>query len=390
MAEADAAGWRRWGPYLAERQWGTVREDYSADGDAWNYIPHDHARSRAYRWGEDGIAGFSDDKQLWCLSLALWNGRDPILKERMFGLTNAEGCHGEDVKELWWHLDGLPSHALMRMLYKYPQAPFPYTQLVEENGRRRGTGQGEYKIEDTGVFADGRYFDVAVDYAKAAPEDILMRVTVLNRGAETASLHVLPQLVARNTWSWAPGSPRPELRLDGDGGVEARRESDPPRRFEALQPAEMLFCDNETNGARLFGLPRAGHPKDAIGAFLVEGDRAAVNPERRGTKCAAHARLDLAAGEHVVLRFRFAPADAPRMDAAAFDGMFQARVAEADAFYGRLQRDIADADARLKKITLSVRVARQFGLPVFLTEQAPAKLGPTVAAVREERAKAIQ
>ena len=207
--------WRRWGPYLSERQWGTVREDYSANGDAWGYFTHDQARSRAYRWGEDGIGGFGDNQLNLCLGLALWNERDPILKERLFGLTNAEGNHGEDVKELYYYLDGTPSHSYMRMLYKYPQAAFPYAQLLEEN-RRRGKQEREYELIDTGVFADNRYFDVEIEYAKADPDDILMQVTVRNRAAEAAPLHVLPQLWARNTWSWAADSMRPRLVARGD------------------------------------------------------------------------------------------------------------------------------------------------------------------------------
>jgi hypothetical protein len=347
MMDADRAGWRRWGPYLAERQWGTVREDYSADGEAWANFPHDHARSRAYRWGEDGIAGFCDDKQHWCLSLGLWNGRDPILKERMFGLTNPEGCHGEDVKELWWYLDGVPSHALMRMLYKYPQAAYPYDDLVAENGRRRGTEQPEYEIEDTGVFDDGRYFDVQVDYAKNAPDDILMRVTVSNRGPEPASLHVLPQLVARNDWSWGDGRPKPELTLAKDGSVEARRDGDPPRRFAALQAVRMLFCDNETNGARLWGLPPAGYPKDGVGRFVVEGDERGINPAATGTKCAAHARVEIEPGTSVTLRYRFGPAGGEPLDLPSFDAVFAARISETDRFYERLQQNLADPEARM-------------------------------------------
>src|SRR5262250_2899760 len=210
--------WRRWGPYLSERQWGTVREDYSPGGTAWDYLSHDQARSRAYRWGEDGIAGFSDDQQLLCLGLALWNGRDPILKERLFGLTNSEGNHGEDVKELYYYLDGTPTHSYMRMLYKYPQAAFPYAWLVEEN-RRRGKNEPEFELIDTGVFADNRYFDVEIEYAKVDVDDILMQVTVHNRAAEAASLHVLPQLWARNTWSWKPDSMRPQLLLRQDHSI---------------------------------------------------------------------------------------------------------------------------------------------------------------------------
>ena len=214
--------WRRWGPYLSERQWGTVREDYSENGDAWGYFPHDHARSRAYRWGEDGIGGFGDDQLLLCLGLALWNGRDPILKERLFGLTNAEGNHGEDVKELYYYLDGTPTHSYMRMLYKYPQAAFPYARLVEENGRR-SRDEPEFELIDTGVFDDNRYFDVVIEYAKADVDDILMQVTVHNRAAEPATLHVLPQLWARNTWSWKPDSMRPQLVARADDSISTSK-----------------------------------------------------------------------------------------------------------------------------------------------------------------------
>ena len=347
MREA-AADWQAWGPYLSERQWGTVREDYSAEGDAWAYLPHDHARSRAYRWGEDGIAGFSDDRQRWCLGLALWNGRDPILKERMFGLTNEEGNHGEDAKEYWWYLDAAPSHAYARMLYKYPQAAFPYADLVTENARRRAIGgMPEYELADTGIFAKNRYFDVTVEYAQAAPGDVLMRIVATNRGPDAADLHLLPQLWARNTWSWNADAVRPRLRAAADGTVVASRNRVPDHRFEALQPGELLFCENETNRHRLFGEPRAGHPKDAIGDHVVGGDRDATNPERIGSKCAAYSMHRIAPGGSVTLGFRFAPAATPRIDAAGFAAIFAQRIAETDAYYAALQRDIADADARL-------------------------------------------
>ncbi|MBY0253389.1 MAG: glucosidase, partial [Methylobacterium organophilum] len=238
-ARSDPA-WRRWGPYLSDRQWGTVREDYSPGGDAWDYLPHDHARSRAYRWGEDGIGGFGDRHLNWCLSLALWNGRDPILKERLFGLTNQEGNHGEDVKELYYYLDGIPTHAFMRMLYKYPQAAFPYESLVEENARR-GLDDPEFELLDTGLFDQGRYFDVEIAYAKAAPDDILMRVTATNRGPDAADLTLLPQLWARNTWSWKQGTPRPELMAGSEGSVWARHPEMPTFRFFAEGAGDLLF-----------------------------------------------------------------------------------------------------------------------------------------------------
>lgn len=338
--------WRRWGPYLSERQWGTVREDYSADGDAWNYLPHEHARSRAYRWGEDGIAGFSDDRQLLCLSLALWNGRDPILKERLFGLTNAQGNHGEDVKELYWYLDGVPSHALMRMLYKYPQAKFPYDALVRENAAR-GLDQREYEIADTGVFDEGRYFDVAVDYAKAAADDILMLVSVTNRGPDPAPVHVLPQVWFRNTWSWVEGAPRPVMEAAPGGGIAIGHPGLGPYHWSCdAADAPLLFCDNETNDERLYGLAREGWWKDAINDAVVEGRAGAVNPARRGTKAAAHVVWELAPGETRKLRVRLSREPAPD-SFAGFDALVARRRAEADLFYADLQRGIADPDKRL-------------------------------------------
>jgi len=346
LSDAEAGGWRRWGPYLSERQWGTVREDYSADGDAWSYLPHDHARSRAYRWSEDGIAGFSDAHQRWCLALALWNGRDPILKERMFGLTNSEGNHGEDVKELWYYLDGVPTHSYMRTLYKYPHAAFPYADLLAENARRKGHDRPEYELVDTGVFAESRYFDVTTEYAKNGPDDILMRVTVVNRGPEAADLHVLPHLWARNTWSWDIGHPRPSLKLGSDGAVAADRLHAPAMRFAALQPVEWLFCENETNTRRLFGAEVSGFFKDGINDCVVGRDRNAVNPAHEGTKCAAHATLHVAPGATTVLRFRFGPAHAAPLDHEGFERVLTERIAEADEFYAAIQRDIADPDAR--------------------------------------------
>jgi hypothetical protein len=289
LAEARAgAPWRRWGPYLSERQWGTVREDYSADGDAWAHFPHDHTRSRAYRWGEDGIAGFGDEHLFLCLALALWNERDAILKERLFGLTNAEGNHGEDVKEVYCYLDGTPTHCYMRMLYRYPQAAFPYAALIEKN-RQRTVREAEFELADTGVFDDGRYFDVVIEYAKAGIDDILMQVTAHNRGPAAAPLHLVPQLWARNTWSWQPNVARPLLAAEVAAAVAIAHPSLLPLRLMCDGAPELLFCDNDTNVHRLWGLDRAGFPKDAINDCIVGGDPAAVNPERCGTK-AAHAR----------------------------------------------------------------------------------------------------
>ena len=284
--------WRKWGPYLSERQWGTVREDYSPDGNAWNYFSHDQSRSRAYRWGEDGIAGISDDQQRLCFSLVLWNGKDPILKERMFGLTNAEGNHGEDVKEYYFYLDSTPTHCYMKYLYKYPQAEFPYDDLVPRNHRRNRT-EMEFELLDTGVFDDNRYFDVFVEYAKASPEDILIRITAENRGPDDAPLHLLPTLWFRNTWTGEEGALRPSLFWQKGAGKEfgigiIRASNAEMGEFELVAEgdAEPLFCDNETNRERLYGEIRQGFAKDGINDYIVRGKVTAVNPVRTGTKAA--------------------------------------------------------------------------------------------------------
>jgi len=337
-------GWKKWGPYLSERQWGTVREDYSPYGNAWEYFPHDHARSRAYRWGEDGIAGFSDAQQRLCLALALWNTRDPILKERMFGVTNGEGNHGEDVKDLYYYLDATPTHSYLRMLYKYPQCAFPYATLVEEN-RRRGMGAPELELVDLGVFDDDRYFDVAVEYAKATPDDILMRVTVSNRGPDAAALHVLPQLWFRNTWSWKPGAARPSLRL-AHLAVRAEHPELGTYYWYADGPvAATLFCDNESNAPRLWGdHSRAGHWKDAFHERVADGRLDAVSPTCEGTKAAVWYQLDVPAGRSLQIRLRLsAHADSSFAD---FDMIFALRLKEADDFYSSLQQGMQDADAR--------------------------------------------
>ncbi|MGA2342410.1 MAG: glucosidase, partial [Steroidobacteraceae bacterium] len=265
--------WKEWGPYLSERQWGTVREDYSAGGTAWEYFPHDHARSRAYRWGEDGIAGLSDDEQRVCLSLALWNGRDSILKERLFGLTNSQGNHGEDVKEEYFYLDAAPSHSYLKMLYKYPQRAFPYADLVTENAAR-GTSQPEYELRDTGVFAGDRYFDVFVEYAQAQPGDILMQVTAWNRGPDAAPLHVIPQLVLRNTWTWHPGTVKPMLRAVGTGGVAIEPADLGMSHWYAAGAAELLFTENESNAPLLWNLGAPGYFKDGFDRRIVHAERA--------------------------------------------------------------------------------------------------------------------
>jgi hypothetical protein len=349
---SDKAGkenWRRWGPYLSERQWGTVREDYSAWGGAWDYLPHDHARSRAYRWGEDGIAGFSDDHQYLCLSLALWNGKDPILKERLFGLTNSEGNHGEDVKELYYYLDATPSHSYLKMLYKYPQAAFPYSQLVEEN-RRRGTEHTEFELLDTGLFDDDRYFDVFVEYAKGAPDDILMQITAHNRGPDAALLTMLPQLCCRNIWSWGPGVAKPVL-LARSGGVDVQHSVLGTLRLDFDSASTLLFCDNETNMRRLFGQNDArGYFKDAFHEYIVQGRHDAVNPGQTGTKVGALHETNVAAGAAATLRLRLSQdqgVSTKHRPFADFDAILATRRGEADEFYAELQQKIVDPDARL-------------------------------------------
>ncbi|HWB81415.1 MAG TPA: hypothetical protein VG755_40915 [Nannocystaceae bacterium] len=337
--------WKQWGPYLSERQWGTVREDYSPWGSAWDSFPHDHARSRAYRWGEDGLGGWSDDDQVLCLSVALWNERDPILKERLFGLTNAEGNHGEDVKELWWYTDALPSHAWAQLLYKYPQAAFPYAQLVDEN-RRRGRDQSEYEIVDTGVFDDGRYFDVWIEYVQVEPGDTVMQVRAINRGPAPAVLHVIPQACYRNRWSWHRGSVRPLMQQTVPGTIECDDPKLGPRWLYADPSADLLFCENDTNVRRLFGTRDAMGPfKDAFHAAIVDGDRSALAPRPLGTKCGVHHRFVIAPGAEARARVRLSarPLAHPL---AELDPLFERRKREADAFYATVQSDICDPDAR--------------------------------------------
>jgi hypothetical protein len=360
LEEASSQGvpWKKWGPYLSERQWGTVREDYSENGDAWGYFTHDQARSRAYRWGEDGLAGVSDDKQRLCFALALWNGRDPILKERLFGLSNAEGNHGEDVKEYYFYLDSTPTHSYMKYLYKYPQAAFPYRDLVQTN-RGRTRREMEYELLDTGVFNDDRYFDVFVDYAKAAPDDLLIRVTACNRGPEEAPLHVLPHLWFRN--SWAPGdSPvKPLLRqADGRGGRPAIAAEHPELGAYVLNcegAEELLFTENETNAERIFNTPNPGpFVKDAFHDYLVGERREAVNPQKQGTKAAALYRLTVGAGRSATIRLRLRAASPPESPAGSggeifgpgFDQVFAARIRDADEFYADITPPGLDDDRR--------------------------------------------
>ena len=340
-ARDKGVAWRMWGPYLSERQWGTVREDYSGNGDAWSYFSHDDARSRAYHWGEDGLAGFSDDKQRLCFALALWNGRDPILKERLFGLTNSEGNHGEDVKEYYFYLDATPTHSYMKWLYKYPQAAYPYTDLVETN-RRRSRTESEYELLDTGVFRGDRYFDVVAEYAKASPTDILIEITVCNRGPEVAGLHLLPTLWFRNMWSWWPEQGKPLLTATENSGsgyhalVAAHRELGDYFLYCEGAPA-LLFTENETNNQRLFDSPNpTPYVKDGINDSVVSGKLDAVNSALTGTKAAAHYRLSVGGGETAVIRLRLAqqgPEALGDVFGPAFAEIMEAHRREADEFY---------------------------------------------------------
>ena len=339
---ARAKNWKRWGPYLSERQWGTVREDYSEEGDSWSSFPHDHARSRAYRWGEDGLLGFCDRQARLCFALALWNERDAILKERLFGLTNPEGNHGEDVKECYYYLDATPTYSYAKALYKYPHAEFPYARLVDEN-RLRGFEAPEFELTDTGVFDEDRYFDVTAEYAKRGPDDILIRITIANRGPETAALHVLPTLWLRNTWSWGRkgesyGAKGIVHRI-GPNAIEAQHAALPVMvlRFDdgEVRP-EVFFTDNETNKERLYGV-RSSHRyvKDAFHEYVVHGRRDALRPDDVGTKCAVRYRLEVPARSEIVLRLRLSAADdlVATDLGAEFDGIFAQRIEEADAFY---------------------------------------------------------
>ena len=344
-SRTGAKDWRRWGPYLSERQWGTVREDYSPCGTAWDYFTHDQSRSRAYRWGEDGLAGFSDDRQLLCLSLALWNGHDPILKERLFGLTNEEGNHGEDVKEIYYYLDAVPSYAYARQLYKLPQSAYPYEWLLEENARRKGSAAMEFELVDTGIFDDDRYFDVDVEYAKADVDDVLMRVTVHNRGPDPAPIHILPQVWFRNTWSWSPGVPKPSLQDRGAGLALAQHEELGTYSIEFEAADRLLFCDNESNFARVFGTTSApGHFKDAFHDYVAHGRTEAVNAAGNGTKAAGLYLRTVPARSSVTVRVRLRAGEQRSGAFADFDDIFSQRIAEADLFYAARQKGIDDED----------------------------------------------
>ena len=347
LNEAREAGvpWKKWGPYLSERQWGTVREDYSRDGNAWDYFSHDQARSRAYRWGEDGLGGISDDKQRLCFALALWNGKDPILKERMFGLTNSEANHGEDVKEYYFYVDSTPTHSYMKYLYKYPQREYPYRDLIETN-RGRSRKEFEYELLDTGAFEGDRYWDVFVEYAKEGPEDVLVKVTVHNRGPEAATIHLLPTLWFRNTWSWGDGEPKPSLRAEG-GTIVASHPELGDMSLSCDGYPELLFTENESNVYRLWGQANPSpYVKDSFHQYVVEGEKEAVNPARTGTKAAAHYVVDVPAGGSSVVRLRLSAARPAAPFGPAFDASFRARLADADEFFARITPHSLTEDER--------------------------------------------
>ncbi len=362
-ARTAKAPWKKWGPYLSERQWGTVREDYSDDGNAWDYFTHDQARSRAYHWGEDGIAGVSDDQQLLCFSLALWNGKDPILKERMFGLTNSEGNHGEDVKEYYFYLDSTPTHSYMKYLYKYPQAAYPYADLIETS-KRRGRADMEYELLDTGIFRDDRYFDVFVEYAKQSPEDVFIQVSIINRGLEPATLNLLPTLWFRNTWTWWPGTPKPSLKqvsgLKGTQGVQivAASHAELGERYLYCEgDVPLLFTENETNNQRIFGTANSSpYVKDGFDNYIVHGNRDSVNPLKTGTKCAANYQLQVGAGQTATIRLRLSNL-APAAIGEPFKGfpaILKTRQAEADEFYKSITpKGVSEDQARVMRQALA-------------------------------------
>jgi len=394
-ARAGQEPWRKWGPYLSERQWGTVREDYSESGDAWNFFTHDQARSRAYRWGEDGLAGISDDRQLLCFALALWNGKDAILKERLFGLTNSEGNHGEDVKEYYFYLDSTPTHSYMKYLYKYPQAPFPYEDLIKTN-RERGRQGFEYELLDTGVFNQDRYFDVFVEYAKASPEDVLIRMTVHNRGPEDAALHALPTLWFRNVWSWDEGSTRPSMRQIGAGSIAAVHPDLGERFFHAEGAPEWLFTENETNFERFHaGSNRTPFVKDGFHNRVLYGGHRAVNPDKTGTKAAAYYRLTVPAGGSRVLRLRLSDVTSTSDREAAtrpadFDRIVDDRLREADEFYAAVIPSSLDADQKnvMRQAVAGMLWSKQFynyDVDRWLSERGSDPFKPSRRAPRNDR-----
>ena len=344
---ANSDDWRVWGPYLSERQWGTVREDYSSYGEAWEFVDHEASRKRAYRWGEDGIGGYSDTQQRLCFSVGMWNGKDPILKERLFGLTGNEGNHGEDVKEHYYYLDGTPSHSYLKMLYKYPQREFPYGDLASVN-RSRGKHDDEYELLDTGAFDEDRYFDVFIEYVKPSAFDTLIRITAVNRGPETADLDLLATLWFRNTWSWGRDSQKPSLKLQDNGHVRAQHDELGEYRFGSRDESRFLFTENETNPA-MFNMEGDGFFKDAFHQFVIHGDANAVNPDQTGTKCAAHVKASIGAGESKSFDFRLYK-DGSVEETKAFDGfdaLFENEKSAADQYYNGLQEKIASKEERL-------------------------------------------
>jgi Glycosyl hydrolase family 63 C-terminal domain len=385
--------WRKWGPYLSERQWGTVREDYSRDGNAWDYFTHDQARSRAYHWGEDGLAGISDDKQLLCFSVALWNGKDPILKERAFGLTNSEANHGEDVKEYYFYLDSTPTHSYMKYLYKYPQAEFPYNNLIETN-KGRNRGDMEYELLDTGVFNEDRYFDVFVEYAKESPEDLLVQISVTNRGPEPATLHVLPTLWFRNIWTWWPGAPKPSLKqISGQKGaqVAAASHTDLGERYLYCEgDVSLLFTENETNTERIFGTANLSpYVKDGINNCVVNGNRESVNPAKTGTKSAAHYQVSVGAGKTATVRVRLSDLAPAAMGDPfkSFAEIMQTRQREADAFYKAITPTrVSEDEALVMRQALGGMLwSKQFfffDVDMWLTEHGIDPMKPTGRFVR--------
>ena len=405
LQEARTSGipWRKWGPYLSEREWGTVREDYSADGNAWNYFTHDQARSRAYRWGEDGLAGISDDKQLLCFGLALWNGLDPIIKERLFGLTNTEGNHGEDVKEYYFYLDSTPTHSYMKYLYKYPHAPFPYDELVAIN-KLRGRRDMEHELLDTGVFDSDRYFDIFVEYAKNGPEDVLIQISICNRSGESAPLDVLPTLWFRNTWSWTTCGctnsdllGKPSIRAfpcaSGFRVIEARHDLLGKRFLYCEGDVPLLFTENETNTERIFGTANASpFVKDAINNYVVHGQNQAINPEQHGTKSSAHYHVNVPAGSVATIWLRLtdqAPADIDQPFGRAFSEIVRTRRTEADEFYRAITPDWVSEDASrvMRQALAGMLWSKQYfclDLQRWLTEHDADPLKPSTCQVRNK------
>ena len=348
-ARLQETGWKKWGPYLSERQWGTVREDYSATGEAWDYFSHDQARSRAYRWGEDGILGISDEQQQLCFALALWNGKDPILKERIYGLTGSQGNHGEDVKEYYFYLDSTPTHSYMKGLYKYPQAAFPYADLEAEN-RRRGRSAMEYELLDTGIFNNNNYYDVFVEYAKNTTEDILIKITVVNHSDQSQSLSVLPTLWFRNTWSWDEGISKPSLKIDQNTSsitsIEARHPEQGTYWLYCEGTPELLFTENDTNSQKVFNFDDgAKYVKDSINDYVVNGQKERVNPNKIGTKFSPHYQLTLAGGETKTIKLRLSnQSNLTQPLGGEFDATLQTRITEADEFYQQINKTSLNED----------------------------------------------